>query len=739
MLRRHWRIVAVTTLLSLLLGVAHYVLTTKEFRAKTTLQIERRQVSALTGDFNPWIENLWSMEYYPTQYRLLQSRDLAARVVRDLRLWEDPTFAPARASLPTNPDGSVPSPADDEAALGSLARRLLGGLEVNPVRNTQLVDISYRSPSPQLSARVANGIADAFVDWGIETRTESASKASVFLGSQIETLKQEIQDRENDLQKYSQSTDIIDLDNPATNISVRRLDILNRDYAAAVSDRIEKQARFRELQGTTRDALADSLEGSLASQERSKLLDLEREYEAKLKIYKPEWPAMLSLKGEIDSLRRSNRVLVDEQLTNEVEFSRGEYQAALRREQSLKNEFQKAKNEAIEDKSAAVEYNNLKVEVSTRRALLDDLLRRQSGTEVTSRLQATRESNVRVVDRALVPGGAFRPSLRNNLSLGIGFGILFGALFILLIEYLDRTIKTAEEVERLLGIGTLAVIPDISDSNKRYGYGYGYSYGYGIGRKKKEPALEEQEADDDEFADSRPREIELLPQTRPRLAVSEAYRALRTALLLSSAEELKIVAVTSANSGEGKTATSSNLAVVMAQLGRRVLLVDGDMRKPRTHRIFRVPNRVGLVNFLTGTSTAQEIFFPTTVPNLFLTPSGPIPPNPSELLASEKMREFLTHIRADFDFVILDTPPVLAVTDSTLMGSLADGVVLCLRAGVVQREDAKLCRNRLDMADVRLLGAVLNRYRARQSRYGKQYSNYYQTYGADDQATGTAA
>jgi len=337
MLRSHWRILAVSVLLSILIGVAHYILTTKEFRSTTTLQIERRQVSALTGDFNPWIENLWSMEYYPTQYRLLQSRDLAARVVRDLRLWEDATFAPSRAALPTNPDGSIPSPSDDEAALGNLARRLLAGLEVSPVRNTQLVDISYRSPSPELSARVANGIADAFVDWGIETRTESASNASVFLGTQIETLKKEIQDRETDLQDYSQSTDLIDIDDPATNISVRRLDILNRDYAAAVSNRIEKQARYNQFQTASRESLAETLGGGLASQERSKLLALEREYESKLKIYKPEWPAMIALKSEIDSIQRSNQSLVDELLSNEIDVARSEYQEALRREQSLKN------------------------------------------------------------------------------------------------------------------------------------------------------------------------------------------------------------------------------------------------------------------------------------------------------------------------------------------------------------------------------------------------------------------
>ncbi len=207
--------------------------------------------------------------------------------------------------------------------------------------------------------------------------------------------------------------------------------------------------------------------------------------------------------------------------------------------------------------------------------------------------------------------------------------------------------------------------------------------------------------------------------------MAEAYRSLRTALLLSSARELKVIVVTSAVPSEGKTSTAANLAVVLAQLGKKVLLVDGDLRKPRLHEVFRAANQIGLVSFLTHGAEAEKIIFRCDIDNLFLTPSGPIPPNPSELLSSERMGEFLRFVRARFDMVVIDSAPTLAVTDAILLGSLSDGVVLCLRAGYVQRRDAKSCRDRLLQADVKLLGVVLNRHQGVEGRYRSGYSGSY--------------
>jgi capsular exopolysaccharide synthesis family protein len=731
-LRRHWKMIAALGLLFMAAGAVHYSITPKLYRAAATVQIERRSVTSLSGEQNPWLENYWSQEYYPTQYRLLQSRGLAERVVQDLRLYEDPAFNPGGLSA----ESGTPSFEADAAILGGLAGALLGGLEVSPVGGTQLVEIGYRSSDPELAARVANAWADAYIDWGIESRSESASKASDFLASQIETTKQEIQDGEARLQAFTrQQTDIVALD-PGSNVLIARFEALNNDYIGAVTERIQKEARLNEILSSPKESVADTASAGLVGQLRGDFMKLERDYALRLQTYKPEFPAMVDLKGQIERARQNLASMVEETVGKERDAARAEYQTSMRREQSLARELAGVKSETMKLSSAAVDYNNLRVEVETRRAQLNELLRRQAETEVASRLQSARESNVRIVDRALMPGGAYRPNLRNDLTMGLLLGLMVGVALMVGIEYLDRTVKTPEEAERLLGLPILAVIPDISEPGRRYGfssYGYGYGYGYGQGGRRGGRA-------DKKASRVEPSPIELMPHLRPRLVASEAYRGLRTALLLSSAQELKSIAVTSPQSGEGKTATATNLAVVMAQLGRQVLLVDADLRRPRLHDVFKLSNQLGLVNFLTGGARPEDLFQRTHIPNLYVATSGPIPPNPSELLASDRMAALVRMARETFDFVVVDSPPVLAVTDSILVGSVVDAVVLCLRARQVVREDARACRERLRLAGLRVLGLVLNRHREALGRYGKSYYHYSAyTESGEEKSTGSAA
>jgi succinoglycan biosynthesis transport protein ExoP len=742
LVRRHWKLAAATCLVGLAAGSIHYAVTPKEYMATAVLQIERRSLTPLGSAQNPWLENYWNMEFYPTQYELLQSRGLAEKVVRNLELMEDPQFNPGAAA--GRDGGSTATAEDDEAMLGALADGLRGGLSVEPVRNTQLVRLSYRASTPERAARVANAFAEAFIDMGVEDRYATAGKASSFLASQIETLKAEIQDKESQLQAFSRRSDIVTLD-PESNPVLQRLETLNAGYMEAKKLRIEKESAYNELLSSPREAVADSLSAGLVSDMRADLLRLEREYETKLKTYKPEFPDMVALKAQTEKQRQSLTKLVEETFDKARNSAQAAYQTAVRQEASLKSELEDLKSEAIDQSSAAVEYTNLRVEIETRRDLLDELLRKQSETEVAVRLQDTRESNVRIIDQALLPGGPFRPSLRKDLTYGLLLGLLAGIAAAFLIEFLDRTIKSAEEVERRLGLPALAVIHDINDAGRTYGYS---SYGYGAEppaetgtrvrptRAAKKAAWLEKKA----AAPAALSQIELVPHERPRTLISESYRSLRTALLLSSARELRAVAVTSAVAGEGKTATAANLAVVLAQLGRKVLLVDCDLRKPRLHQVFRVSNRYGLVNQLTSNADPDSVFLPTEVPNLWITPSGPIPPNPSELLSSDRMRDWLKAARASFDYVVVDTPPALAVTDATIVGLLVDGVVLTLRSGKVTRDEARHCRDRLRKAGLKILGAVLNRHRPLQGGLGGRYA-YSESYGLEQSApkAGSAA
>ncbi len=736
MLRRHWKLALVCCALGLTGAGIHYAITPKAYLATTTIQIERRNLTPLGNGQNPWLENYWNMEFYPTQYELLQSRGLAERVVKSLDLMEDPAFNPG-AGRDRERGASAEG---DDAVLGALADRIRGGLTVEPVRSTQLVQVSFRASSPEFAAKAANAFAEAYIDMGVEDRFATAGKASTFLSSQIETLKQEIQDKETQLQAFSRRSDIVSMD-PAANVTMKRLEGLNGQYIDAKKLRIEREAEYHESLNGPKGSMSDSLSSGVVSDQRAQLLKLERDYETRLKTYKPDFPDMVALKAEIEKARQHLNQVIGEQVDKARNNALAGYQTALRQEQELESELNSLKHQAMDQNSTAVEYTNLKVEVQTRRDLLDELMRKQSETEVAVRLQDTRQSNIRIIDKALVPGGPYQPSMRKDFSYGLLLGLLFGVACAILVEFLDRTVKNPEEIERKLGLPTLAVIQDLSESGKTYGYSaYGYGYGESEGEKVaartakpaavgwREKRNEKKKAPPPATA---PGQIELVPHERPRTLFSESYRSLRTALLLSSARELKAIAVTSAVAGEGKTATASNLAVVLAQLGRQVLIVDCDLRKPRLHEVFRVSNRSGLVNQLTATGDPDAVFLPTEVPNLWVTPSGPIPPNPSELLASDRMREWLRAVRARFDFVVLDTPPALAVTDATIVGLLADGVVLTLRSGKVTREEARLCRDRLRQAGIKILGAVLNRYRSLQTGLGKRY-RYYESYGTEE-------
>jgi succinoglycan biosynthesis transport protein ExoP len=738
MARRHWKLAAVCCILGAAGASVHYFVTPKQYQSTATIQIERRSLTPLNNATNPWLENYWNMEFYPTQYELLQSRGLAEHVVKSLDLMEDPAFNPAAGAGRDSAHG--PTAEDDEAVLGRLADQIRGGLAVTPVRSTQLVQIAYSAASPEFAAKAANAFAESFIDLGVEDRYATAGKASSFLTTQIGTLKKEIEDKEAKLQAFSRRSDIVTVD-PHTNVNLQRFEALNGSLMEAKKDRIEKEARYHEVMTAPRETVADSLSGGMVSEMRHEQLNLERDYETKLKIYKPDFPDMLTLKSNIDRGREHFDQVIRDQVEKARSNANAAYQTALRQEQSLESELNVLRSQAIDQNSASVEITNLRVEIKTRRDLLDELMRKQSETDVAVRLQDTRQSNVRIIDKALIPGGPFRPSLRQDLSYGLLLGLLAGIAIAVLIEFTDRTIKSPEEVERRLGLPPLAVIHDVAEIGKAYGYaGYGYGYAYGDPEESPVRARPTRTAPEKRLARQKkkdaaataaalPSQIEMVPHERPRTLISEAYRSLRTALLLSSARELKTVAVTSAVAGEGKTATAVNLAIVLAQLGRQVLIVDCDLRKPRLHQVLRISNRFGLVNQLTTTGEPEPIF-PTEVPNLWATPSGPIPPNPSELLSSDRMRDWLRVMRARFDFVVLDTPPALAVTDATIVGRLVDGVVLTLRSGKVTREEARICRDRLMKAGIKILGAVLNRYRSLPA-VGKRY-RYYESYGAEE-------
>ncbi len=725
-LRRRWPLIAVCCLVAAAYGLVKFSLTTKEYRSSTLLQIERKRLSSMALGQNSYLEDWWNMEYYPTQYRLLASRGLAERVVTNLRLAENPLFTGQGNSLTSQDRDPAVTAAQDQARIASLAMRLQGRLEVDPIRDTQLVSVSFVSHSPILAAQISQGFAEALIEWGAEKRSATVGRASGLLTEQIESLQAEIRQLQSDLSQLGNSvTSEFALD-PDGQALVERKKTLEKQLNRVIGDRVNKQA-ISETIGSRNDRRVASVQaGGRITQLNTALAQLEGEYAAKSAEFTAQWPKMQELAQSIEEKRAEVGQLVRETAAQVRSQARAQYDAARREQIRLEQELRQVKATMAEFNNDSLNYNNVKDTMDTKQELLVDLLKQQSETDVVARVDYSRDSNVRIVDSAIVPAYPYRPILRRDLTSALLFGLVLGLAGIALLEFLDRTVKSPEELEKIMALPILSVIPDVNLSGRNTGskrYGYSYGYGYSDTQLRQAGGRGGKGAKQEVSEKIR---IELLPHHRPRLAVCEAYRSLRTALLLSSAEELRVVALTSAEPSEGKTATVSNLGVVMAQLGRRVLIIDGDLRRPRLHKVFQVSNRVGLVSYLTGTSEPEQLYQETQVPDLWICPCGPVPPNPSELLASERMKKLLRLASEHFDFVLIDTPPTLPVADAVILGTHADGMVICTKAGIL-REDARACRDRLIYSNIRVLGTVLNRYRASSARYAKRY-HYYGAY-----------
>ncbi len=736
--RRHWLLALVCVLISASYALVRYTLTTKEYRSTATIQIERKRLSVLAlGGQGGWLEDWWNMEYYPTQYRLLRSRGMAERVVKNLRLYENPDFVGRPPNLLQDAEpASRDQPSDSE--LARFASRVRAGLTVNPIKSTQLVELSYVATNPEIAAQLANGYAEAFIEWGVETRSSTVVQASSFLARQIETLRQEIEDRQKLLNSIISESDFA-LD-PAGEALLKRRQVLEEQYNSVMVERLNSETDYQEIRSLPPETVARRNSPDTISKLKTEVFTLESEYQSNLNTYRPEWPEMKRKKATLDEKREHLRRVIEENDEQAKDRAYAVYQQAKLKEDALEQQLKKLAADARLQNSAALDYTNQTTYINTRKQLLNELVKRQSETEVASRVQGTQESNIRIVDHAIVPSSAFRPTLNRSLGMAILAGLVLGVGGIFLLEFLDRTIKSPEELESILRYPTLAVIPDLAEKGRgggrrnRYGYGYSYGYGYGYGDSSEHSAAKARKKTSKQGSDS-PAEIELLPFHKPRLAVCEAYRSLRTALLLSSADELKVIAVTSAEPAEGKTVTVSNLGVVLAQLDRPVLIIDADLRRPRQHKVFKLTNRLGLVNYLTSPVDLDSIVRATDVPNLSVCTAGPIPPNPSELLAADRLRELLEAVRSRFDFILLDSPPVLPVADAVILGPHVDGLVVCARAGVLLREDAKHCGERLRYAGLRVFGTVLNRY---SNTIASQYSRRYRYYGQREETSSSS-
>lgn len=699
--RKHARLILLVLAVVLAATAVITLLQAPTYRSTVVLNVEKNRSTPFDIDEGRSLYQGYDPEFLPTQTRLMQSREVAERVVDRLRLTSNPAFAPRVSGFFS--DGAA-TEADPQIARVQAARTVQQGVSVTPVRGTNLVELSFTAGDPETSARIANALAESYIDWNLEARFEVLGQANRFLVTQSEQLRGEIDQLERQLQNYGREKGIVSLERES-NVTMQNLESLNRDYSAAVADRVAKEARYQELRTANPTSIADTLSNGLITQLRNEQARLEREYAEKLNTFKPEWPAMQQLKAQIDKGQQHLTTVINETVAKARDNARSEYQTAMRREQSLKAVMAGQKNEALVQNTNAVEYNNLRLEIDSKKALLNSILNQQAETEVSSRLRGERVSNVRVVDQALPPSSRFRPSYRRNALLGGFLGLALGVGLAFFLEYLDRSLRSPQQVEQYLGLPTLGIIPSTSRSTAP-------SYSYGLrrreGRDKKEEVA-----------------IELMPHAHPRSTIAEAYRDFRTALLLSQAGGMRSVVVTSALPGEGKTSTAVNLAAVMGQIGRKVLVIDADLHKPRLHQVFQVTNRRGLVSVLAENADPLTAIAQTKIPNVSVMPSGPSTPNPSGLLTSNSMVELLAAATRNFDFVIVDSPPVGPVADAIVLGHHSDGVVICTRAGRTPRDLVRRVRDRLAFSKVRILGVVINDLSADPTQKDAYYYKYY--------------
>jgi capsular exopolysaccharide synthesis family protein len=705
-IRKRWKIaLAILFVVMLATFLASYF-QKPLYRSTIRIQIDRETTRATVDDLFGIPAS--DQEFLQTQYVLLKSRGLAEQVVEDHKLWNDPELNPAGVAGRT--------PKELQPLKEALAGRLVGGIDVTPVRATSLVDISYVGTSPRLAEKVAEAWGESFIRQNIAKKVNSVHEASEFLTNQIATVRNDLEEARRELTTYGRSRGIISVDEGTENVEMSTLSQVQRDYTDAQNDFIQKQSAFSALQRTppevsaVGDPTVDSINEDLNRQER--------EYNQKRSTFLEGHPEMRKLADEMAKTRARKVAAVRDAHARKLQAAQADLASAASRVSSLRESYERQRGQVQKTNVDAAKYVDLRVAVDTKSALLGSLQKQLSETEVSARLSGSATSNIHWVDHAL-PGSHFNLTMKKNLQSAFPLGLVLGLAAIFFLEYMDRSIKNPEDLERVTKLASLGVIPAAGSASRQYGYNYGYG--------RTTPRLRAIEADGKEAG------IELIPHTDARSPIAESYRAFRTSLLLASANSPKVIVITSSFAREGKTTTSVNLATVLAQMGKPVLLLDADLRRPRLQKVFSGKMNLGLVNYLAANIPLDDIIQPTEVPNLSVVLSGPIPPNPSELLASDRMKHLIAEMRAKYAYVIFDSPPVLAVTDAIVLGAAADGVVLTVHGGKTPRELVQRSSERLRQANIPVLGALLNNHDLHQYgyTYKKGYSDYYES--ADDE------
>jgi len=693
LIRRRWTLAAFFVIV-----VATTVLLTLARRPvyKASVLLEIRQENPKVVAFKEVIEAQAQgyQEFYQTQYDVLRSRTLAERALAVLeRLGvstgtkgEGPglltTVRAAIASIvPRRRGVSV----DEETRKAQQrVERFLKRVEVSPRRNSYLVDLSFSHPDPHVAAKTVNVLAEEYINMSLDQRIHASEKGRRFIEKQLAVTKAALERSEEELQAFSESNEIVTMDEKQ-NIAYQKLADLNESLTRAQSARIAKESLYRQTQSGDLGGISLIVDNPLVKSLKEELARVELQRSKLAETFTPEYPEMKRVEGQIAALRQ--RIGAEEKRI--VGAIRADYEAAKRREELLSAALEEQKKVVSDFNERAIDYKILRREVDTNRGIYNALLQRLKEVEVTEGIKA---SNIQVIDKAEVPLYPDEPRPMRNLLLAIVVGLLGGVGLAFVQENLDSSLKSPEDVEKYLLLPTLGIVPTI--------------------RQRKSNGTRPEVS------------AELVAHEEPMSHAAESLRTLRAALFLATASgPPSRLIVTSARPQEGKSCVAANLAVSLSQMGKRVVLVDADLRRPRLHRIFDVEISPGVSNYLTGSRPLPELLRKTAVPSVDLVASGPVPPNPAELLDSERMRLLLEELERRYDFVLLDSPPTLGFADVPLLSRFAGSVLLVVRSGETPRKIARRAGDYLLRLQAKVLGVVLNDVAA--DRPGYYYYDYY--------------
>jgi polysaccharide biosynthesis transport protein len=738
-LRRMWHVIRKRKLVIAVIAVlVTSVVTVEVFRSKsiyqaaTTIEIGKERTMMRSGDVviqTDEMDDTYLVSLgMKTKMRLLQSRPLLEDVVVNLKLDQNPKFldvttkksvweamqsivskfrpqeaksaAPPPVQTMLDAQSDAPRSREESARLSPYVDVLAANLSAEPLADTRMLVVTFTHTEPVIAADVVDNIAQVFIKRNFENKTESYTNTSNWLERSTRELKAKVEQAEQALANYSRENNIYSTDGKE-NLAIDKLSRLHDQATRAETDRILKQSLYEEVQAGRADKLPEAFLEARTTELKKKLGDMTVQLAQLDATYGPKNPRVIELKQQIIAIQQQ----VDESRHGLEEKLKADYERAVRDEGSLKAALERAKTEAAQQNQAAIQYSLLKQDVETAKQLYTDFLQKMNQTKIQEHEQ---HNNLKMIDPPQVPAAPLGPNRARTILIGFLLSLVAGVGLVLFLEYLDNTVKTVEDVARYAQLPALSVIPALSGRRSRRHLSNG---------EKRSAALT--------LKESAPLNYELLATLDSRSSAAEAYRALRTSVLLSSVDQPpKLLLVTSGQPGEGKTTTAINTAISLAQLGGSVLIIDCDMRKPSVHKVLGIEQPLGLSTYLSHHAKLIDVMQKLPITNLWVMPCGPIPPNPAEMISSTRMKELLRTLSENFDHVVIDSPPLLKVTDSVILSTMVDGVILIVHGGKSTGEVLRRTRQELSLAGAKIFGVVLNNVETEQGEYYENYGNY---------------